>query len=29
VREGLAPDRLEAWHRLADEQAGLDARRRN
>ncbi len=29
VREGLAPDRLEAWHRLADEQASLDARRRN
>jgi ribosome biogenesis GTPase len=29
VREGLSPDRLEAWHRLADEKAGLDARRRN
>jgi ribosome biogenesis GTPase len=27
VREGIAPDRLEAWHRLAAEQASLDARR--
>lgn len=27
VREGVAPERLEAWHRLADEQARLDARR--
>jgi ribosome biogenesis GTPase / thiamine phosphate phosphatase len=29
VREGVAPDRLEAWQRLADEQASLDARRRS
>jgi ribosome biogenesis GTPase len=28
VREGVAPERLEAWHRLADERASLDARRR-
>jgi ribosome biogenesis GTPase / thiamine phosphate phosphatase len=28
VREGVAPERLEAWHRLADEQASLAARRR-
>jgi ribosome biogenesis GTPase len=28
VREGVAPDRLAAWHELADEQARLDARRR-
>jgi ribosome biogenesis GTPase len=27
VREGLAPDRLAAWQRLAEEQSGLDARR--
>jgi ribosome biogenesis GTPase / thiamine phosphate phosphatase len=27
VREGVAPDRLAAWHRLADEQAALAARR--
>jgi ribosome biogenesis GTPase len=29
VRDGVAPERLEAWHRLADERARLDARRRN
>jgi len=29
VREGLAPERLAAWHRLTDEQAALAARRRN
>jgi len=28
VREALSPDRLAAWHRLADEQASLSARRR-
>jgi ribosome biogenesis GTPase len=29
VREGVAPERLAAWHRLADEQAALAARRRS
>lgn len=28
VRYAIAPDRLAAWHRLADERASLDARRR-
>ncbi|MGC1165777.1 MAG: ribosome small subunit-dependent GTPase A, partial [Solirubrobacterales bacterium] len=27
VREAIAPDRLAAWHRLAEGQARLDARR--
>jgi ribosome biogenesis GTPase len=29
VRDAVAPDRLEAWHELAAEQARLEARRRN
>ena len=29
VRDAVAPDRLEAWHRFADERVKLDARRRN
>jgi ribosome biogenesis GTPase len=29
VRDAVAPDRLAAWHQLADERASLDARRRS